>query len=262
MPNLFDIKVVYSDFWEILKFLPVTLRLSVVAMLFGLVFGFVLAIIRMKKVPVLKQLTDVFISVIRGTPILVQLYITYFGIPILLKYINYWNGTNFRVTAVPPVIYAIVALALNQSAFYSVTIQAALQAVNKGEIEAAMALGMTGPQRMFRIIIPEAVELALPSLGNTIINLVKGTSLAFTCSIVEMTAQGKIIAGSNFRYFEAYVALAIIYWLVTIVIERLINLILKVTSIPEEPKGVHTKKTWRDFFKKNAESVTVTGVGA
>ncbi|MBQ7159349.1 MAG: amino acid ABC transporter permease [Treponema sp.] len=262
MPNLFDIKVVYSDFWEILKFLPVTLRLAGIAMVLGLVLGFVIAIIRIRKIPVLRQVTDVFISIIRGTPILVQLYVTYFGIPILLKYINYWNGTDFRVTLVPPIVYAIAALVLNQSAFYSVTIQSALQAVNKGEVEAAMALGMSGPQRMFRIIIPEAIELALPSLGNTIINLVKGTSLAFTCSVVEMTAQGKIIAGGNFRYFESYVALAIIYWLVTIVIERLINLVLKITSISEEPKGANGKKSWRDLFKKSAESVTVTGVGA
>ena len=236
MPNLFDLGVVYDDFFELIKFLPVTLKIAFFAMIFGLAFGFLLAIIRLKKTPVLKQFTSVYISLIRGTPILVQLYVTYFGIPIFLKYLNYWNGWHIQVTGIPPIVYAIAALAFNQAAFYSVTIQSALEAVNKGEIEAAASLGMTGFQRMIHIIIPEALELALPSLGNTIIGLVKGTSLAFTCSIVEMTAQGKIIAGSDFRFFEVYVALGIIYWLVTIVIEHVLKGILKLTSVPEQPK--------------------------
>lgn len=241
MPNLFDFKVVYRDFFELLKYLPVTLKLTFFALVFGLAFGFILAIIRLKKIPVLKQLTSVYISLIRGTPIIVQLYITYFGIPIFLKYLNYWNGWHIQVAGLPSIVYAVAALTFNQSAFYSVTIQSALEAVNKGEIEAAASLGMTGFQRMIHIIIPEAVELALPSLGNTIIGLVKGTSLAFTCSIVEMTAQGKIIAGADFRFFEVYVALGIIYWLVTIVIENILKFILKLVAVPEQPKAPKVK---------------------
>lgn len=235
MLNLFDFSVVYKDFWGMLAYLPVTLELTVASMAFGLVFGFLLAVVRIRRIPILKQLTDFFISIIRGTPILVQLYITYFGIPILFKYINYYQGTNYVVANISPMIYAIVALALNQSAYNAVTIQAALEAVSKGEIEAAASLGMTGLQRMTRIVIPEAVELAIPSLGNTLIGLIKGTSLAFSCSVIEMTAAGKILAGSDYRYFEAYVALAIIYWLLTIVIEQLIGLIVNLVKVPDSP---------------------------
>ena len=86
---------------------------------------------------------------------------------------------------------------------------------------------------MQRIIIPEAVEVAVPSLGNSLIGLVKGTSLAFTCAVVEMAAQGKIIAGRDYRYFESYVALAIIYWGVTIAIEYGIKLIQLKIKIPD-----------------------------
>lgn len=238
MPNLFDIHVVYKDFWGILKYLPVTLKLTGGAMILGLTLGFFIALVRVKKIPVLTQVTTFYISIIRGTPTLVQLYTSYFGIPILIKYINYWNGSDIRIASIPPIVYALVALAFNQAALNAVTIQAALQAVNKGEIEAASALGMTGKQCMFRIVIPEAVELALPSLGNTLIGLVKGTSLAFSCGIVEMTAQGKIIAGADYRYFEAYVALAIIYWAITILIERIIHKILALVKVPDSPKCV------------------------
>lgn len=242
MPNLFDFSVVYKDFWGILRYLPVTLKLAAGAMLLGLTLGFFIAVVRMKNIPVLKHLIAFYISIIRGTPILVQLYVSYFGIPIFIKYLNYWNGTDFKIASIPPFVYALVALSFNQSALHAVTIQAALQAVNKGEIEAAAALGMTGAQRMFRIIIPEAVELAIPSLGNTLIGLVKGTSLAFSCGIIEMTAQGKIIAGADYRYFEAYVALAIIYWAITILIERIIHIILEVVRVPDSPKGMEKKK--------------------
>lgn len=236
MPNLFDIHIVYKDFWGILRYLPVTLKLTSGAMLLGLTLGFFIAVIRIKKIPLLTQFTTFYISIIRGTPTLVQLYTSYFGIPILIRYINYWNGTDIKLAAIPPFVYALIALALNQASLNAVTIQAALQAVNKGEIEAASALGMTGKQCMFRIIIPEATELAIPSLGNTLIGLVKGTSLAFSCGIVEMTAQGKIIGAADYRYFEAYVALAAIYWAITIFIERIIHKILQIVKVPDSPK--------------------------
>ena len=124
-------------------------------------------------------------------------------------------------------------LALNNAAFCSVIIQSSLEAVDKGEIEAAIALGMTGSQRMFRIILPEAAEIALPSLGNQIIGLVKGTSLAFTCGVVEMTAEGKLLGARGYRYFEAYVALAILYWVITIVLEQIIRLVMNRVRVPD-----------------------------
>lgn len=169
----------------------------------------------------------------RGTPILVQLYVTYFGIPIIIKYINYYQNKNIQIAEIPAILYAIVALALNNAAFCSVIIQSSLEAVDKGEIEAAIALGMTGPQRMFRIILPEAAEIALPSLGNQIIGLVKGTSLAFTCGVVEMTAEGKLLGARGYRYFEAYVALAILYWVITIVLEQIIRLVMNRVRVPD-----------------------------
>ena len=233
MPDLFDFGIVLRQIPQLLQYLPVTLELTAIAMVIGLLLGLVLAIIQMNKVPALYQLTAVYISVLRGTPILVQLYISYFGIPILLKYINYSFKTGFNINGIPNMVFAIVALALNDSAYNAVTIKASLQSVDKGQIEAAHSLGMTYWQSLVRIVIPEAVEVAVPSIGNTVIGLVKATSLAFSCAVIEITAQAKIVASENFRYFEAYVALALIYWVITIALEQVVRFIEKKVRIPD-----------------------------
>ena len=229
MSNLFDIKMVFTQIPDLLTYLPVTLELAVVAMIVSLILGLILALIKMKKIPVLKQIANLYISVIRGTPVLVQLYVTYFGIPMILKA----NG-------VAPIIYAFIALAVNESAYNAEVIRASLESVPKGQIEAANALGMTYFQALRRVILPEAIVVALPSLGNSFIGLIKGTSLAFVCAVVEMTAAGKIIAGRTYRYFEVYVSLAVIYWIITIIVEQGIKLIEKKIRIPENAPAIQT----------------------
>lgn len=105
MGKLFDGKLVFTQIPLLLKYLPVTMELAVTAMIASLILGLLLALVKIKKVPVLKQLVSIYISVIRGTPILVQLYVTYFGIPMLLKYINFKCGTNYNVNGVAPIVY-------------------------------------------------------------------------------------------------------------------------------------------------------------
>ena len=238
MANLFDIKLVFTQIPDILRYLPTTLLLTAEAMAVGLVLGLLIALVRIKKIPVLTQLSSVFISIVRGTPIIVQLYVVYFGIPIALKYINYYYGTSFNINAIPGIVFAMIALGFNQSAFDSETIRSAILSVDKGQIEAAESMGMTGRQVLMRVIVPQAGAVALVPLGNSLINLIKGTSLAFTCAVVEMTAEGKIIAGRNYRYFEVYCSLAIIYWVITFILERVMKLLENRISVPEEaPTG-------------------------
>jgi polar amino acid transport system permease protein len=101
MANLFDIKLVFTLIPKILEALPVTLYLTVLSMICGLVIALAVAVIKINKVPVLRQISAVYVSLIRGTPVIVQLYLTYFGIPLILKYINYYNGTSFSINAIP-----------------------------------------------------------------------------------------------------------------------------------------------------------------
>jgi len=238
MAKLFDGALVFKQIPDLLKYLPTTLFLTAIALVIGLLIGLLIAVIRINKIPVLSQISAAFVSVMRGTPIIVQLYITYFGIPIALKYFNYYHGTDYDINAIPGIVFAMVALGLNQAAFDSETIRSAILSVDKGQIEAAKSMGMTGLQVLRRITLPQATSVALLPLGNSLIALIKGTSLAFTCSVVEITAAAKITAGKSYRYFEAYCSIAIIYWLITFILERVLVLIEKKTSIPAQPKEV------------------------
>lgn len=232
--NLFDFDLVVKQIPDLLKYLPVTLELAALAMCIGIVLGLLLAVIRLKKIPVLRQIAAFYISIIRGTPAIVQLYIAYFGIPMFLKYMNLNHGTNFDISAFPGFACAVFAMGFNESAYNAETIRAALGSVDRGQIEAASAIGMTYPQMLRRIILPEAMTVALPGLGNSFIGLIKGTSLAFTCAVVEMTAQGKIMGGRTYRYFEVYVSLAIIYWAVTIIVEQLLKFLERRLELPDQ----------------------------
>lgn len=227
MSTIFDIKLVFTQIPELLKYLPTTLEIAIISIFFGLIFALFIALIKINKIPVLSQLASVYVSFVRGTPLIIQLYLSFYGIPTLLRYINYQYGTDFNINNIPALVFVLVAFAVNESAYNSENIRAAIQSVDKGQIEAAHSLGMTGIQTLRRIILPEALIVALPTLGNSFISLIKGTSLAFVASVIEMTAQGKILAGANYRYFEMFVALAIIYWLVTLVIEKILVFIEK-----------------------------------
>ncbi len=165
MSNLFDIKMVFTQIPDLLTYLPVTLELAVVSMIVSLILGLILALIKMKKIPVLKQIANLYISVIRGTPVLVQLYVTYFGIPMILKAINLKYGTNYNANGVAPIIYAFIALAVNESAYNAEVIRASLESVPKGQIEAASALGMTYFQALRRVILPELLPPLLTGTG-------------------------------------------------------------------------------------------------
>ncbi|MBQ6094441.1 MAG: amino acid ABC transporter permease [Lachnospiraceae bacterium] len=236
--KIFDFKLVFTQIPDLLRFLPITMELAIASTLFGMLLGLLIAIIKIKKVKVLDKVATFYVSLVRGTPVLVQLYIAYFGVPMVLKYINQQTGSDLKVAAIPGFVYAVLALGFNQSAFDAEVFRAALQSVDKGQHEAAAAIGMTGWQSLRRIIIPEALSVALPSLGNSFINAIKGTSLAFTCAVVEMTAEGKILSGRNYRYFEVYVSLAIIYWAITIIFERILKWVEKRISIPDQVEQI------------------------
>jgi polar amino acid transport system permease protein len=219
--------MILTNIPQLLQYLPITLAIVILSMIVGLVFALIIALVRLNKIPVLTQLFTLLVSFVRGTPLLVQLYLSYYGVPIALKYWNYYNHTNYNINNLPAFLFVFVAFAINEAAYNSENIRGALLSVDRGEIEAAQSLGMTGGQILRRITIPEALVVALPTLGNQFISLIKGTSLAFVAGVIEMTAEGQIIAGRNFRYFEVYLSLAIIYWALTVITEVIIRFVEK-----------------------------------
>ena len=173
MGSVFDFNFMISTIPEIIKFLPVTLMIAVYSGIIALVLGFAVAIVRVFKVKILSPICLVYISFIRGTPAMVQLLVAYYGIPIMLKGINESLGTNWNVTGIPASVFAVIALALNSGAFMSETIRSAILSVDAGQLEACYSVNMSTFQAMRRIILPQAFTVALPSLGNSLISLLK-----------------------------------------------------------------------------------------
>lgn len=217
--KLFAPEIIPDILPTILGKLPITLMMTFVSALIGLVLGFLIALAKINKVPVLAQLMTLFVSFMRGTPQLVQLFLAYYGFPLVVRWLNQQFGWSFDVNSIPALVYVFIAFGLNEAAYNSETFRAAILSVNKSEIEAAKAIGLTDGQTMRRIVLPSAMIVAIPNLGNSLISLLKGTSLAFTVTVIDIMGQARIIAGANLRFFEAYIAVALIYWVCCLLIE-------------------------------------------
>lgn len=175
-----------------------TIPLTILSFLFGLVFALFLAIVQVANIKVLKQFAQIYIWFFRGTPLLVQLFIIYFGMP----------SIGIVLPAFPA---AIIAFGMNVAAYNAEAIRAAILAVPEGQTEAAYLIGMTYPQLMLRVILPQAFPIAFPSLFNNLISLFKDTSLASCITIVELMATAKQIIGRTYENFALYMEAAIVY---------------------------------------------------
>lgn len=218
--KLFVPSLIPSIIAQLLPKLPITLLMTVVSAIIGLGLGFLIAVVKIRNIPVFTQICSVFVSFMRGTPQLVQLFLSFYGFPILVEWLAQQMGVTANVNAIPALVYVFIAFGLNEAAYTSETFRAALLSVNKNEIEAARSIGLTNVQTMMRIILPSALIVALPNLVNSFISLLKATSLAFTVTIIDIMGQTRIIAGANLRFFEAYIAVALVYWVMCLLIEQ------------------------------------------
>ena len=224
MGKIFDPAFMLQSTPEILTALPVTLFLAFIAAGIGLVIAFAVALTRYFKVRVLSDICKVYVSYIRGTPALVQIMLVYFGIPLILRVLNEYLGTSFNVNGVPRMVFAIVALSFNAGAYMSETIRSALLAVDVGQLEAAYSVNMSVRQALVRIVIPQAFAVAIPPLANTLVSLIKETSLVFTISIIDLMARARIVGARGYRFFEIYVVVSIVYWIICAGIARLLGM--------------------------------------
>lgn len=188
--------------------IDVTLELTLAATLFALIIGVIIATVAYYKVPALYQLTRAYISLMRGTPVVAQLYFFYYGVALYSAFVK----------DMTPLVAVAVVMSLNMGAFMSESIRGALLSVDEGQKEAAYSLGMTNFQLMWRIIIPQAIKVSLPALFNDVINLVKMTSLAFMIGVPDIMGAAKIEGAKTFRYFEIYAAVMLVYWVIIFIL--------------------------------------------
>lgn len=226
--QLFDFQFMLECVPEILiKGVPVAMKIACVSFFFGLILGLIAALARIYKIPVLRQLSALYVSFFRGTPLVVQILIASFGVPIILRYVNYQLGTNFDISAVPEIVIMYITYSLYIGSFLSETIRSAILSVPPGQLEAGHSLGMTTPKVLSRITIPQALTVALPLFGNTFIGLLKDTSLAFLAAIPDILGQAKIIAGRTSMFLESYIVAAVIYWVLCIILEQVVRILEK-----------------------------------
>jgi putative amino-acid transport system permease protein len=190
-------------FPQILLYVPVTLMLAVVSMFFATIIGFALSLLRQTRIPSVVFLVNAYISLFRGIPALVQLFIIYFGLPQVFPVLT---GLGAQTAAV-------IAFSLKTSAYLAEIFRAALASVDAGQMEAGLSVGMKKHQVYRRIVLPQALVNALPATGNMFISLLKETSVAFALGVSELFAEGKMLAAESLRYFETYLAIGLIYWL-------------------------------------------------
>ena len=188
----------------ILRFVPLTFGMAVGSMIGALVLAAVLAVIRVLRIPVAHQAAGVFISFFRGTPLLVQLFLFYFGLPQIVP----------AMTGIDGVTAAIIGLTLHFSAYMAESIRGAILGVDRSQWEAAASIGMTQGQLLRRIILPQAARTAAPTLMNYFIDMIKSTSLAFTLGVTEMMGAAQKEAAGSFLYLEAFLVVALFYWVI------------------------------------------------
>ena len=179
--------------------LKVTIPLTLASFSTGLLIAFLVALVQIAKIPVLKRVVRIYIWIIRCTPMIVQLFIVYFGLPTV-------TGIIFT-----PFLSAWIVMSLSIGAYCSETVRAAIESVPVGQLEACYCDGLTFWQAMIHVIVPQALRTAFPPLSNSIIGLVKDTSLAYSVALVEILATAKRIASRTYDYFWLYLEAGLIY---------------------------------------------------
>lgn len=205
--------------------IPITLLMAFASAVIGWLLGLGIALIRKNKVPVLSQIFAVYVSFLRGVPMIILLYISYYALPNVIYSYGVSIGREINVDSVPAVAYAIIALVLEQSAYASEIFRSSLAAVDEGQMEAAYSVGMTKTQALARIVLPQAMAIALPNLSGLFLGLVKGTSLAYYVGVYEITATANLLAMPALNFIEAYIMTTIIYEVISFIFNKVFRVI-------------------------------------
>jgi cystine transport system permease protein len=185
-----------------------TVVFALAAMLGGLALGFPAAIMRMSRWAIVRWPADLYVSLMRGTPLLVQIFVIYYGLPSI--------GIEFT-----PVTAGVLALSLNSGAFLSESLRGAIQSIAPGQWRASYSLGLSYWQTLHHIVLPQALRVAVPSMSNTLISLIKDTSLVSVITMTELMLATKEVIATTFRPLPLYIAAALLYWCMSLLFEAL-----------------------------------------
>lgn len=210
MGNYFSIDRFINVFPKIISNISVNIHIVFWSMLFGTILAVLVAVLRLKKIPVISQIISVYISFMRGTPLLVQMMIAFYGIPLLLGSL-FLNVFGINLNRIEPVIFVEIAIILNEGAFLGEIFRGAITSVPSIQTEAGYSIGMTGAQTFSRIVLPQAFKVALPHYGVDLVGVFQNTSLVFTLGVVDVLGKAKTLGAATGHTLEGYIAATLVY---------------------------------------------------
>lgn len=208
-------RVIQESSLLLLQGLGVTVVISLISIFFGTIIGFFTSLLSISKWKILRFIAGVYVWVIRGTPMIVQAFIVYFGVPQLAQLID----PSFRIGAE---LAGVITLSLNAGAYLSEIFRGGIAAVDKGQVEAARSLGLSATRTMMKVVLPQAIKIAIPSMVNQFIITVKDTSILSVIGLADLVNKAKVYVGRSYQFFATYILVAI-YYLVVISILMLIS---------------------------------------
>lgn len=221
------------DFSRIIEWIPtfiegtwVTIVLSLTTVIIGSLIGLVVVLMKMSNMKVLNWIANAYTNIVRGTPMLLQLFVWLYGLPVLgirFSGIGFLGGTFGS----REFITAVVALAINSGAYVSEVLRGGLESVDKGQIEAGRALGLSKSETMFSIIIPQAIRIVLPGLGNEFITMIKESSIVSTVGVFDVMYTSNIVQASTYSIFEPLIVVGVIYYILTYSLSTLMKYLEK-----------------------------------
>ena len=213
-----------KTFFTALSGVPTALIITIVALFIALPLGFLLALTRINRIPVLHRFAQVYVSFVRGTPVIVQIFIIYSSVPLVLTSIFKKFHIETNVYDINPIWYAFIVFSLNTTAILIEVFRSAISTVSKGQLEAAYSVGLTNVQAFRRIIIPQTLVVALPNICTATVNLIKATSLGYAMALQEITLRAKVAANVGYNYVEAYIDIFLVYLILCSLVEYLFKI--------------------------------------
>ncbi|MDR1788454.1 MAG: amino acid ABC transporter permease [Treponema sp.] len=231
MRNFFEWDTFLFFLSRIVTALPVTLGILGVSTAAGLALGLVLAFVQVENIPAAKSLARILVSFIRGTPVIVQMFLVYYGLPFLLLKI----GVN--ITRWDKIIFLYITYGISTGAYFSEIMRSAIQSVPASQRDAAFASGLSKTQAYRRILIPQAIPVAVPSLGTGIVGLLQDTSLAFMLGVTDVIGRVRALSSLRARVLEGYVAAALLFVILSAALEKVFGVIEARTARGPEYRG-------------------------
>lgn len=235
MADLFSWQRLIQNFPILIVKLPITFEIVAVAFTLGFLLALLIATARIKKIPVLNQILTVFISFERGTPLLVQMLVVYYALPIVLKAFFGIDSRRWE-----KIIFVDLALILNQGVFLGEIFRGAILSIPKGQREAAIACGFSEFNAFVRIVLPQAVRVALPSTGLTLIGLFQETSLVFMIGVIDIIGRASALGATTGHSLESYIIIAVIFVLINFALTAITTKIDKKLTFGAKPVRMGT----------------------